>query len=65
MFAFVRAQEDFLFKSPCTLCDFIAATSSLSIDVTLSPPLRLHVDRELVRHGYPRVPTDQGPRGPC
>jgi hypothetical protein len=28
-------------------------------------PLRLHVDRGLVRHGYPWVPTDQGPRGPC
>jgi hypothetical protein len=33
--------------------------------VTLFLPLRLHVDRELVRHGYPWVPTDQGPRGPC
>jgi hypothetical protein len=32
--------------------------------VTSSPPLRLHVDRGLVRHGYPWVSTDQGPRGP-
>jgi hypothetical protein len=27
-------------------------------------PLCLHVDRGLVRHGYPWVPTDQGPKGP-
>jgi hypothetical protein len=48
MFAFVRAEEDFfLFGSPCTLRDFIAATSSLYFDVTLSLPLRLHVDRGL------------------
>jgi hypothetical protein len=33
--------------------------------VTSSLPLRLHVDRGLVRHGYPWVPTDKGPRGPC
>jgi hypothetical protein len=33
--------------------------------MTSSLPLRLHVDRGLVRHGYPRVPTDQGPNGPC
>jgi hypothetical protein len=49
-------RKDFLFWSPCTLCG--------SIDVTSSPPLRLHVDRGLVRHGYPWDPTDQGPRGP-
>jgi hypothetical protein len=60
MFAFIRAQEDFLFLSPCTLCDFIDATSSLRIDVTSSPPLRLRVDRGLVRHGYQRVTFDQG-----
>jgi hypothetical protein len=61
MFAFVRAHEDFLFLSPCTLCDFTGATSSLRIDVTSSPPLRLHVDWGLERHGYPWVHTDQGP----
>jgi hypothetical protein len=60
MFAFIHSQEDFLFLSLCTLCDFIDATSSLRIDVTSSSPLRLHVDRGLVRHGYPRVTTDQG-----
>jgi hypothetical protein len=65
MFAFVRAEEGFLFLSPCTLCDFIDATSSLRFDMTLSPTLHLHVNRGLVRHGYPWVPTDQGPRGPC
>jgi hypothetical protein len=65
MFAFVRTQEDFLFWTPCTLCDFIDTTSSLLIDVTSSLLLRLHFDRGLVRHGYPWVPTDQGPRGPC
>jgi hypothetical protein len=54
----------FFFGSPCTLRDFIAVTSSLYFDVTSSLPLHLHVDRGLVRHGYPWVPTDQGPRGP-
>jgi hypothetical protein len=54
----------FFFGSPCTLRDFIAVTSSSRFDVTSSLPLRLHVDRGLVRHGYPWVPTDQGPRGP-
>jgi hypothetical protein len=39
--------------------------SSLRIDMTSSQPLRLHVDRGLERHGYPWVPTDQGPGGPC
>jgi hypothetical protein len=65
MFVFVCAQEDFFFGSPCTLRGFIAVTSSLRFDVTSFLPLRLHVDRGLVRHGYPWVPTDQGPRGPC
>jgi hypothetical protein len=55
----------FFFGSPCTLRDFIAVTSLLRFDVTSFLPLRLHVDRGLVRHGYPWVPTDQGPRGPC
>jgi hypothetical protein len=55
----------FFFGSPCTLCDFIAIMSSLCFDVTSFLPLRLHVDRRLVRHGYPWVPTDHGPRGPC
>jgi hypothetical protein len=64
MFGFVRAQDDFLYWSPCTLRDLIDVTSSLRIDVTSSPPLCLHVDRGLERHGYPWVPT-QGPRGPC
>jgi hypothetical protein len=53
------------FGSPCTLRDFIVVTSSLHFDVTSFLPLHLHVDRGLVRHGYPWVPTDQGPRGPC
>jgi hypothetical protein len=44
---------------------FIDATSSLRLDVTSSTPLCLHVDHGLVRHGYPWVPTDQGPKGPC
>jgi hypothetical protein len=39
--------------------------SSLCFDVTSFLPLRLHVDRGLLRHGYLRVPTDQGPGGPC
>jgi hypothetical protein len=39
--------------------------SSLHFDVTSSLPLHLHVDRGLVRHGYPWVPTDQGPGDPC
>jgi hypothetical protein len=39
--------------------------SSLRFDVTSSPPLRLHVNRGLVRHGYSWVLTDQGPEGPC
>jgi hypothetical protein len=30
-----------------------------------SQPLCLHVNRGLERHGYPWVPTDQGPRVPC
>jgi hypothetical protein len=58
MFAFICAQEDFLFGSPCTLRDLTDATSSLRIDVTLSLPLRLHVDRGLDIYGYPWVPTD-------
>jgi hypothetical protein len=55
----------FFFGSPCTLRDFIAVTSSPYFDMTSFLPLRLHVDRGLVRHGYPWVPIDQGPRGPC
>jgi hypothetical protein len=64
MFAFVRAQDDFLFLIPlhpmrphrCYVfalhrCDFVSAAS---------PTRRWG----LVRHGYPWVPTDQGPRGP-
>jgi hypothetical protein len=39
--------------------------TSPSFDMTLSRPLHLHIDRGLERHGYPWVPTDQGPRGPC
>jgi hypothetical protein len=66
MFAFVRTQEDFLlFGSPCTLRDLTGAMSSLRFNMTSSQPLRLHVDRGLERHGYPWVPTDQGPRDPC
>jgi hypothetical protein len=37
----------------------------LRFNMTSSQPLRLHVDRGLERHGYPWVPTDQGPGGPC
>jgi hypothetical protein len=55
----------FFFGTPCTLRDFITVTSSLCFDVTSFLPLRLHVDRRLVRHGYPWVPTDQGPIRPC
>jgi hypothetical protein len=55
----------FFFGSPCTIRDFIAVTSSPCFDMTSSLPLRLHVDQGLVRHGYPWVPTDQGPRGSC
>jgi hypothetical protein len=55
----------FFFGSLCTLHNLITTTSSLRFDVTLSLPLHLHVDRGLDRHGYPWVPTDQGPRGPC
>jgi hypothetical protein len=65
MFAFIRVEEDFLFGSSCTLRDFTDVMSYLRIDVTLSLRIHLHVDRGLERHGYPRVPTDQGPRGPC
>jgi hypothetical protein len=64
IFAFVHAEVDF-FGSPCSLHDFTDATSYLQIDVTLSLPLCLHVDLGLDRHGYPWVPTDQGPRDPC
>jgi hypothetical protein len=39
--------------------------SSLRFNVTSSQPLRLHVDQGLKRHGYPWVPTEQGPGGPC
>jgi hypothetical protein len=55
----------FSFLSSCTLRDLTGATSSLRINVTSFPSLRLHVDRGLERHGYLWVPTDQGPRGPC
>jgi hypothetical protein len=66
MFAFVRSREDFfLFLSPCTLHELTGAMYFLRLDTTLSQPLRLHVDRGLERHGYPWVPTHQGPRGPC
>jgi hypothetical protein len=66
MFIFICTQKDFFFfGSPCTLRDFIAVTSSPYFDMTSFLPLRLHVDRGLVRHGYPWVPIDQGPRGPC
>jgi hypothetical protein len=44
MFAFIHAQEDFLFRSPCTLRDLTNATSSLRIDMTSSLSLRQHVD---------------------
>jgi hypothetical protein len=55
----------FFFGNPCTLRKFITVTSSPCFDVTSSLPLRLHVDRGLVRHGYPWVLTDQGLRGLC
>jgi hypothetical protein len=56
MFAFVRAQKDFLSRIPMHPMRLHRRHTSL--------PLCLHVDRGLVRHGYPWVPTDQGPRGP-
>jgi hypothetical protein len=61
MLNFVCAQEDFLFLSLCTLRDLTGATSSLRIDMTSSPPLRLHVDRglrDMGTHGSPptRIP---------
>jgi hypothetical protein len=48
----------FIFGSLCTLRDIIAVTSSLYFDVTSFLHLSLHVNRGLVRHGYPWVPTD-------
>jgi hypothetical protein len=65
MFYFVCAQKIFHFGSPCTLHDPDGAMTSPSFNMTLSRPVRLHVNRGLERHGYPWVPTDQGPRGPC
>jgi hypothetical protein len=52
------------FGSPCTHRDLSGVMSSQPFNMTLSQPLRLHVDRGLERHGYPWVPTDQGPGGP-
>jgi hypothetical protein len=63
MFDFVRAGGDFLFLSPCTLHDLDDATTSPSVDVPSSRPLRLHVDWGFERHGYSCVPTNQGSRG--
>jgi hypothetical protein len=61
MFDFVHTLRSFsFFGSPCTLRDLSGAMPSLRFDMTSSRPLRLHVDRGLVRHGYPWVPTDQG-----
>jgi hypothetical protein len=57
-FDFVCTQKIFFFGSMCTLCDLNGAMTS-------SYPLHLHVDRGLERQGYPWVPTDQGPGGPC
>jgi hypothetical protein len=48
----------FIFGSLCTLRDIIAVTSSLYFDVTSFLHLSLHVNRGLVRHGYPWVTTD-------
>jgi hypothetical protein len=55
----------FFFGSPCTLRDLSSTMSSLCFNMTSSQPLCLHVNRGLERHGYPWIPTDQGPRGPC
>jgi hypothetical protein len=55
MFVFVCAQEDFLLWIPMHPSDFITVTSSLCFDMTSFLPLRLHVNRGLVRHGYPWV----------
>jgi hypothetical protein len=38
--------------------------SLLRLDMALFQPLCLHVNRGLQRHGYPWIPTDQGPGGP-
>jgi hypothetical protein len=65
MFVFVYAQEGFLLWIPLHPSDFITVTSSLRFDMTSFLPLRLYIDRGLVRHRYPWVPTDQGPRDPC
>jgi hypothetical protein len=55
----------FFFGSPCILRDLSGTMFSLRFSMTSSQPLCLHVDRGLERHGYPWVPTDQGPGGPC
>jgi hypothetical protein len=66
MFDFVCAQEDFsFFGSLCTLHDLSGVMTSWRFSMTSSQPLCPHVDRGLERHGYPWVPTDQGPGSPC
>jgi hypothetical protein len=53
------------FGSLFTLHDHDNVMPLLRLNMTSSRPLRLHSDRGLERHGYPWVPTDQGPRGLC
>jgi hypothetical protein len=65
MFDFIALRRIFLFWIPVhptrpRWCHVFA-----SLQHGIISPLRLHVDRGLERHGYPRVPTDQGPGGPC
>jgi hypothetical protein len=64
MLVFVRAQEDFLLWIPVhpTRLHRHHVFALLRRDfVSASTPTRRS---GLVRHGYPWVPTDQGPRGP-
>jgi hypothetical protein len=65
MFVFVCAQEDFLLWIPVhpTRLHRCHVFALLRYDfVSTASPTRRSGP---VRHGYPRVPTDQGPRGPC
>jgi hypothetical protein len=66
MFGFMHAEGDFFFlwitvhpTRPQRCHDFASLRHNLVSATT--PTRRSGVDR----HGYPWVPTDQGPRGPC
>jgi hypothetical protein len=65
MFIFIYAQKDFVLRIPVhpTRLHRRHVFSPLRRDfISTSSPTRRS---GLVRHGYPWVPTDQGPRGPC